>query len=417
MFADLFPGSVVDDFSENIPGGGFYVVGFDNLAPQQTANMFKDAAGANQTFMTGYPAGQTVAQMEAANPNFTPPNMVTSDKTTHMPTYQKWSLEVEQGFGRHGSFSVSYVGNHGYHETVPNNGVNAYASGFTGLPSAPPDPRFLGVDWITTAGTSSYNGLTASFKEHIGGLMVGVNYTWSHAFDTVSNGGLAPYSYSTNVSPLSATNPYNVQGNRADADYDVRHTLNANYVWELPLKRLSRGRGPGELLNGWQMSGTFFARTGLPFTPYDGTEDSTLSSTGYGATDHANFLGGPVGSCSGPYHPCLTTSQFSASPYTSGFGNVLRNSFRGPGYFNWDASLLKYTKIPHWESAKLAVGLQAYNVLNHPNFDNPIANVSAGPGYFGTVIKALGPPTTLLGSFLGGDASVRMIQLTARLVF
>jgi hypothetical protein len=424
IFADLFPGTVVDDFSENIPGGGFYTVAMDNLAPQETTNMFKDAAGANSTFMSGYPAGQTVAQMEAANPNFTPPAMVTSDKTTRVPTYEKWSLEVEQGFGHHGSFSVSYVGNHGYHETVANNSVNAYVpastafpNGFAGLPLAPPDPRFLAVNWITTAGTSSYNGLTASFKEHVGGLMVGLNYTWSHTFDTVSNGGLAQYSVSTNISPLSPMNPYNVQLNHADADYDVRHYFNANYVWELPLKRLSRGRGPNELLNGWQMSGTFFARTGLPYTPYDYTETATLDETGYAAQDYANFLGGPVASCSGPYHPCLTTSQFSPSPYGVGFGNVLRNSFRGPGYFDWDASLLKYTKIPHWESAKLAVGLQAYNVLNHPNFDNPIANVSAGPGVFGTVIKALGPPTTMMGSYLGADASVRMIQLTARLVF
>jgi hypothetical protein len=94
----------------------------------------------------------------------------------------------------------------------------------------------------------------------------------------------------------------------------------------------------------------------------------------------------------------------------------LRNSFRGPGYFNTDFTLLKYIRIPRWESGKLAVGAQAYNVLNHPSFDNPIANTSAG-SQFGTIIKTVGPPTSILGSSLGGDSSVRMIQLTARLVF
>jgi hypothetical protein len=93
----------------------------------------------------------------------------------------------------------------------------------------------------------------------------------------------------------------------------------------------------------------------------------------------------------------------------------LRNSFRGPGYFDTDFSLLKYTNIPHWEGAKLAVGAQAYNLFNHPNFDIPDANI--GSSTFGTVIHTVGSPTSILGAFLGGDASVRMIQLTARIVF
>jgi hypothetical protein len=61
------------------------------------------------------------------------------------------------------------------------------------------------------------------------------------------------------------------------------------------------------------------------------------------------------------------------------------------------------------------VGAQAYNVFNHPNFDNPDANIDSPT--FGTVLRAIGPPTSILGAFLGGDASPRMIQLTARIVF
>src|SRR5262249_717041 len=146
-----------------------------------------------------------------------------------------------------------------------------------------------------------------------------------------------------------------------------------------------------------------------------GTDPSALSSTNYGTNPQlfANFLGAPVASCSGPYRPCLTASQFSSA--STGFGNQGRNNFRGPGYFDTDFSLLKYTNIPHWENGKLALGLEFYNLLNHPNFDNPVANIS--DPLFGTLIRALGPPTTILGSALGGDASPRLIQLTARLVF
>jgi hypothetical protein len=400
IFGDVFPAGVADNFSSNPPLLNSFTIYNDNLSPAETSNLWNDTASSNQSFIKGFKAGQTVGQIEAANPNFSPPSMTVSDKETHVPTYEKWSLEIEQKFGEHTSF------------TVANAALNAYESGFSGLPSAAPDPRFGPVDWITTSGTSSYNGLTASLKGHTHGATVQLNYTWSHAFDTVSNGGLLPFSYATNVSPLSPMNPYNIQLNRADSDYDVRHYLSGSYVWMLPLISLTRGRGPDALVNGWQVSGTIFARTGLPYTPYDGSGGGAIYN--YGAAQlYANFNGGPVASCSGPKNPCLTASQFSSA--STGFGNVLRNSFRGPGYFDTDFTLMKYIKIPHWESGKLAVGAQAYNVFNHPNFDNPDANIDSPT--FGTVLRAIGPPTSILGAFLGGDASPRMIQLTARIVF
>ncbi len=415
IFGDAFPAGVADNFSSNPPLLNSFTVAFDNLSPGESSNLFNDAAISNQSFVNGFKAGQTYTQIyDATGGVFSPPSLTVSDKQTKVPTYEKWSMEIEQGIGQHTTFSLSYVGNHGYHETVANAAVNAYADGFSGLPSAPPDPRFGPVGWITTAGTSSYNGLTASLKAHTHSATVMLDYTWSHAFDTVSNGGLLPFGYATNVSPLSPMNPYNIQANRADSDYDVRHYFSGSYVWQLPFKDLTRGRGPDALVNGWQVSGTIFTRTGLPYTPYDGTGTSALGSTNYGAAQlYANFNGGTVGSCSGPKSPCLTASQFSSA--SAGFGNVLRNSFRGPGYFDTDFSLLKYINIPHWEGAKLAVGAQAYNVFNHPNFDVPDANIDSST--FGTVLRAIGPPTSILGAFLGGDASVRMIQLTARIIF
>jgi hypothetical protein len=414
MFGDAFPAAVADSFSSNPPLLNSFTVAFDNLSPAESSNLSNDAVTSNQAFVNGFKAGNTLAQIAAVDPAFSPPSLTASDKQTKVPTYEKWSLEIEQKFGEHTSFSISYIGNHGYHEYVANAAVNAYATGFSGLPFTAPDPRFGPVNWITSAGTSSYNGLTATLKEHFHSATVQLNYTYGHAIDDVSNGGVLPFSYATQVSPLSPQNPYNITANRGDSDYDVRHYLSGSYVWELPIKSLTRGRGPERLLNGWQVSGTIFTRTGLPYTPYDGSDTSALGATNYGAAQlHANFNGGPVASCTGPKSPCLTASQFTSA--ATGFGTVGRNSFRGPGYFDTDFSLLKYTSIPHWESGKLAVGLQAYDVLNHPNFDNPVANID--DPRFGTVIHAIGPPTSILGAFLGGDASPRMIQLTARLIF
>jgi len=412
IFADAFLAAVADSFSSNPPLLNSFVVMFDNISPAESSNLFKDAATSNQSFLSGFKAGQTVDQIMAENPNFAPPSLTVSDKQAKIPTYEKWSLEFEQGIGTHTTFSLGYVGNHGYHEYVNNAAVNAYQDGFSGLPSTVPDARFGPVSWITSAGNSSYNGLTASLKAHAHTATVVLNYTWSHAIDIISNGGALPFNYLTNISPLTPQNPYNIQANRGAADYDVRHYFSGSYVWQLPFKDLTRGRGPDALVNGWQVSGTIFARTGLPYTPYDGSNSSAITNYG-AATLYANFLGGSVGSCSGPQNPCLTASQFSSA--STGFGNVGRNSFRGPGYFDTDFSLLKYIKIPHWEGGKLAVGAQAFNVFNHPNFDVPDANIDSPT--FGTVLYTIAPPTSILGAFLGGDASVRMIQLTARIIF
>ena len=76
---------------------------------------------------------------------------------------------------------------------------------------------------------------------------------------------------------------------------------------------------------------------------------------------------------------------------------------------------MKKTKIPGWERGEFGLGFQFFNVFNHPNFDNPDANVSSTQ--FGDVIRTVSPPTTIYGSILGADASPRTIQLKAQLTF
>jgi hypothetical protein len=110
-------------------------------------------------------------------------------------------------------------------------------------------------------------------------------------------------------------------------------------------------------------------------------------------------LPGPAGPCSGP-----------AVSFAQG-----RNRFRGANYFNTNFALLKNTKIPHWENAVLGIGFQFFNLFNHPNLGLPDGNLSDGT--FGQITYMSQPPTGILGSGLGGDASARMIQLKAQLRF
>jgi hypothetical protein len=384
---------------------------------------------------------------------------VSPDRLLKSPQYQKWSLELQQPFGSNTSMSVGYFGNHGIHELIQNQSANAF--GFGTLPSgectSPPvppcaDPRFSGVTQLSTAGVSNYNGMVVSFQHRFTGWSQGVfqaNYTFGHAFDEVSNGGLFQFTFGGSVIPQD---PNNFRGSYGSAEYDVRHSFNANYVWELPLKTALRGRGPDYLVKGWQISGTIFARTGFPYTVIDEAQSFALSANNFFGPIYAVPVGPlptgvpcgeaaaiPVGSqpCQPPQvlsngspNPnalfvqsgCETGFNIGAVPGPSGpcSGSSVsiaqgRNRFRGPNYFNTDFAVMKNTKIPGWEEAELGIGARFFNFFNHPNFGLP-DNFSSDPT-FGQILYMESPPTGILGAGLGGDASPRNIQLTVQLRF
>ena len=317
------------------------------------------------------------------------------------------------------------------------------------------DPRFRGVTQFNTNGVSNYNGLVVSFKQqivHWGTGQFELNYTYGHAFDEVSNGGVLPFTSGSSIYPQD---PNHLRGSYGPAEYDVRHSLNAKYVWELPLKTALGGHGPSYLVDGWQISGTIFARTGFPYTVFDLAEASSLNGNNFFGTIYAV----PVGPLPSPLpcgkgaavpsapHPCLPPqlqndnitpdpgALFLQSGCETGFntGNLPgpagpcsgpaisyaqgRNHFRGPSYFNTDFAIMKNTKIPGWETASLGIGLQFFNFFNHPNFGFP-DNWSSDPATsYGRIFYLQQPPTGLLGAGFGGDISPRMIQVKVQLQF
>jgi len=432
IFMDTFPGQIADGLSGNMPLlNPFTVVG--NLAPTETAqgNAFQTAAGSNAALVSGFSSGATLAQLQVAtNFNFSTPGF-TNPGHIVAPTTQEWNIEVQQGIGHDTVLTLNYVGNHGIHETMGFNGVNGYCpvsqcpNGWVGLPAAQPDPRFSTINEFNTVGVSHYNGLNASFQHRFSqGLQMQVNYTWGHALDIVSNGGFNPFIATSGSSILNPANNQNIrQFNYGSADYDTRHSINANYVYELP-------KGPTALLKGWQLSGNVFWRTGFPYTVTNSAVTGVLSGDGFGGPAFANY-GGPSSHpvCRGPHGtldgagpvPCIATSDFpdfgnASNQLVTGTMNQRRNQFYGPHYFDTDMTIMKYTRIPHWETAKLGIGAQFFNLFNHPNFQSPINNVN-NTGSFGDVLGTVNPPTSILGSFLGGDASTRLIQLTAKFNF
>ncbi len=305
------------------------------------------------------------------------------------------------------------------------NSLNAF--GFGSLPAAPASTQFGEMQGVLSAGISNYNGLVVSYRHRFSGWagngVFQLNYTYSHAFDEISNGGFSSFTLGGQLNPQ---NPFNLRENYGPADYDIRHVVNANYVWELPIRRALMGHGWGPLVDGWQVSGAVFVHTGLPFTVTDGAESSALNSNNYFATIFPNLVNPVSKNCSGERVAGVTAIPcFSPSDFGNGGGGPgsetefgiqgLRNAFRGPGYFDTDFSFTKKTKIPGWERGQFQLGLQFFNLFNHPNFNTPIFNIANGQ--FGTIQSAVSPPTSILGAFLGGDASPRLIQLKAQFIF
>ncbi|MGI8770549.1 MAG: carboxypeptidase regulatory-like domain-containing protein [Acidobacteriaceae bacterium] len=418
MFADTLPGLVAGNLLTNAPSNvQFYLRGKFAIDPTLPNSGAAAAAASNAAFVSSYSSGASFDTLSAAGIGFTAPAFNSTAHHLSYPMYESYNLAVEQQLDRKTVVAVSYVGNHGYHEPVVNDGINGY--GFGSLPAAAPTDSFAAVSDLSNGAGSNYNGgvVTLTRREKLINLQF--NYLYSHAFDEVSNGGVSPFT-PTNAS--NPENPYNLSQNYGPADYDVRHYISANYVISVP----QIGRF-GALTGNWTIGGTVFHSTGLPFTVID---SNTPANYGGAAVLYAQQLGkGFSHSCQGAAavdNPCaIGTPDLTVPPAlqpayvnfvpATDFGQQRRNQFRGSGYTDTDLDLTKGIKVPHWESANLKLGAQFFNLFNHPNFGQPLNDV--GSSGLGTINTTVSTPTSILGSFLGGDASPRLIQLKADFTF
>jgi hypothetical protein len=422
LFSDLYPGTIVDSFARNSPSLNSFALSFLPYSPAEGAiSAEATVQGANAAFNSNYAAGGNAASFLAAAPKGAAvPTFNSVESTLTNPKYVEWNFEIQQALGNKTSVNINYVGNRGYDEFVTNNAVNSYSAvGFAQLPSAVPDNHFNVVTLLTNNGISNYNGVTGTVTRHFtAGFTGSFNYTFSHTLDDISNGGVLPYSF--NDSFLGQIDPNSLRHlNYGNADYDVRHNLSANYVWELPFKT-SNGL-MNRVISGWAISGTVFWRSGYPYTVNDGAAVAGAIAGLKNETSLTilpDFLGGSTPSCltPGPLSSptqCLSSSQFTGVGAETNFGNIPRNTFRGPHYFNSDLSILK--NIPITERVSFGIGANAYNVFNHPNFANPVSDISSGQ--FGTIQSTVVPPTSPYGSFVGSAVSGRLLQLHARVTF
>ncbi len=237
------------------------------------------------------------------------------------------------------------------------------------------------------------------------GLTLLSNVVWSKTIDNNSSGA---------EGSAGPPNPFNLNSARGVADFDqaLRFTTSLNYV----LPTFNVNQAAGFLVNGWQVNGIVTSQSGLPITITSGV-DNSLSGVG---NDFAVYVPGvnparPAGASK--IQQWFNPAAFAKNPVPSAngnvqsFGNVPRNSLRGPAYENVDMSIFKDI----FRERRIHGQFQAevFNMFNHTNLANPTASVSSGT--FGQITATSSSTGSVNMTSTVGAA--RIYQFVAKIIF
>jgi len=303
-----------------------------------------------------------------------------------------WNFNVQQQLGTNYMLELAYAGARGRQYMLKMDPNEAPATvGVTNSnvnrPYITISPALRLIGQAQSIGELDYHGFLAKFQRRFAnGFSFMNSYTWAKAMDLNSD----------NDGTVTQLNVYDYRGyNRGPAQYDVTQTFVSNVIYELPV-------GHAKWYGGWQTSGILYWRTGLPFSV---GQTQGVQSTGTG--NRPNIVGDPV--LADP----TVDKWFDPAAYqppadvTGTFGNVGRDTLRGPGQFNIDLSLIKITRFNRFN---LELRIEAFNILNHPQFQGP--NSTIGNAQVGQITAMLQNPSCALCG-----TTERNIQFAAKLSF
>ncbi len=243
---------------------------------------------------------------------------------------------------------------------------------------------YLGYDAINEFATifgSNYNSLQTQMQKRFAhSSVLVVNYTYSHALTDAQSDYRTPQ------------NTYDIRAEYGESQFDRRHVLTADYVYTLPA--LSNQNGIlRAALGSWELSGIVTANSGLPLTATGG---QSVDPAGLGLLDANSNSGRRPDQVGDPNLGAPNTVQqwFNTSAFLKTIpagqitpGTARRGSILGPGLIRWDESLFKNFKFT--ENTNLQFRAEAFNVLNHTNFDG--ISTSRASSLFGRVISTRDP--------------------------
>jgi hypothetical protein len=298
----------------------------------------------------------------------------------------------------HGTIlQASYVGSQGRHLRL----TGDYNEGINGLR---PIPGFTSITVQESVSNSNYNGLWLSADKRLArGLTFSSSFTFSKSIDNNS----------VSSSNAQIQNFYDIRSERALSDFDARVRFVLSGVYELPFK--ANGAFLSRLVQGWSVSPIVNLQSGSPFSPIvpltatlaPGAQPVTgtiYNSGSLEAFDRPNYVPGQSLNVSNP-SPSQYLNKAAFVRANLAFGNAGRNILTGPGFQDVDVALAKNTAIR--ERISLQFRAEAFNIMNHPNFTQPVNNITGS-----TYGQILATRTTR-----GDLGSSRQLQLGMKLIF
>jgi len=271
-----------------------------------------------------------------------------------------------------------------YNQATPNN-----AAGSLSLQSRRPIPTFGDITYTWNGGKSRYNGVQVKFDYRMkGGLLFMNSLTISKAKD---NGpGALENSNSGNVGPQ---NLYDMEAEFATSNYNQPINNTFSFVWELPFghgRRWGNSSHPvvNALIGGWTLSGINTNTSGAPatlvYTPVSSWVVSGISQEYRGSnTYRPNVSGDPYGDKKSVTNYLSTANVTIPSDASKVVGNAPRNSVHLPAFWQIDFVASKNFKLPVGTNTNLQVRVEAFNLLNHTNFQG--LNTTRSSSAFGTI--------------------------------
>jgi Carboxypeptidase regulatory-like domain len=379
------------------------------------------------------------------------------------PTLISWSLRIERELSPNTSFTIGYVGSHGYHELIgvdaneptpvicpaspcpsvyptfdpsqpivhfnsanPTAPTNDPTIGFrvgsplAGAPvpagtfyippqTARPNAAIANTWTWFSRGDSSYNALQAELRKRFShGLTLRGVYTFAKTLDD----GDSLNQTAAGNAPGLVSNPFDLALDKGLATFHVEHAAVVDALYALPFGHGSQlasnlGKWGNGMVGGWSLGGILTAQSGFPFTPQLSYNPSNNGDTRNPVRPFLNpTFSGPV--ILGKPGRWFNPAAFTAPPSASGFyGNVGRDTYIGPGLATWDFSVLK--DIPLRESLGLQFRAEIFNVLDRANFNTPNLIVFTPP----TV--ASNSPSGTAGAITSTSTTSRQVQFGLKL--
>jgi hypothetical protein len=321
------------------------------------------------------------------------------------------TLGIDQEMGSV-KLSASYVGTVGVHLASvlsPNGygGAEPAFARFTQFDSTGHAIGGFGPESVMSTGAhSSYHALQTSVSQNTPhkGLSFQASYTYSKSIDDTS---AVPGGISGSPGVILQTppqDPFNPKADKGPSTFDVTHVFTLSLIQRLPLERVGFLRPLGKTLTkGWQVLNITTLTTGPPFTVYSGVQQTGV---GAGGTDRPDLAAMPdfstsrtvredyfgKGAANSSFFVIPINVPGGTGPKQGLFGTLGRNTFRGPGFRDFDFALIKDTAFGHrgnGELANLQFRAEFFNIFNEANFGLP-SNIVSGSG-FGIISRTAGP--------------------------